>query len=650
MINNPFGSSHDEEPKNETPCLLQNERGVCVLYKERYLYSKYDPAKAIKNIISNLSINPDTLLLIFSPALWHGLDDLILKLTDNFQIQNNGQIQFLRGCQIAAIEYDDNLFSFSKKSLNELNFSSEDNLSTEYSSTVNTNLLKEQFNKFKQSILFFNKTEINSYLNFINTSNFKKVIRIDFSGGTYFNRDQFENLYSVTQSIIDQNLKNKLTLIKFGRLFSKNIFKNLKHFDENTFLLQSFEKTIDKPILVLGAGESLDKTITALKKLNAADTDKSLNKSIKKTATPLSNFFILAVDQALTPLLENGIRPDAVVAVESQLAIEKAYIGKAVNSNIPMFADLVSRRHVTGITNGKKIFYLSDYSKSDFLKTLSEKNILPKIIRPLGSVGLVAIEIALLLRKNSDIPIYVSGLDFSYTPGITHAKGTVSHKRQLTLVSKLKSIFNFDSAFGTGTTYIKDKSDNKMITSVALSNYAKLFRDLYSDEKNLFDITTSGLDLGIFRKDLKAEIDSTLSDNITSQTLITSKDDINSKSGIPSTFRTCEFYDKLSNSQFTPDKLKLIFNYLEEEKLALETLKDILTYGDESKYRNAALKNSTLQNSESKSLSLEEQIDSLILPREYLYLHFPDTPQNTNRQSFLNRVRIETDFFLKELK
>lgn len=636
MINNNFGSSQNGEPKNETPCLLQNERGVCVLYKERYLYSKYDPSKSIKNIISNLSINPDTLILIFSPVLWHGLDDLLLKLTDNFQIQNNGQTQFLRGCQIAAIEYDDNLFSLSKKTLNEINFSSENNLSTECSSTVNTNLLKEQFNKLKQNILLFNKNEINSYINFVNTTHFKKVIRIDFSGGTYFNRDQFEQLYSVTQSIIDQNLKNKLTLIKFGRLFSKNIFKNLKQFDENTFLLQNFEKTIDKPILVLGAGESLDKTIIELKKLNAADTDKSPNESVEKTASTISDFFILAVDQALTPLLENGIKPDAVVAVESQLAIEKAYIGKAVNSNIPIFLDLVSRRHVADITNGKKIFFLSDYSKRNFLKTLSGEDILPKVIRPLGSVGLVAVEIALFLRKNSDIPIYVSGLDFSYSPGITHSKGTVSHKRQLALVSKLKSIFNFDSAFGTGTTCIKDKSENKMITSVALSNYARLFRDLYSDEKKLFDITTSGLDIGLTKKDFKTEIDIILSSNIVSQTSITSQTDTTSQSDATSSIHVCEFYDKLSNTQLTTDKLKLISNYLANEKLALETLKDILTYGDESKYRN--------------NLSLEEQINSLILPREYLYLHFPDTPQNTNRQSFLNRVRIETDFFLKELK
>lgn len=584
MNNNNFGSSQNEEPKNEAPCLLQNERGVCVLYKERYLYSKYDPSKSIKNIISNLSINPNTLVLIFSPVLWYGLDDLLLKLQNETNSQNSESFNIKPGCQIAAIEYDDQLYQLAKKQLPE---------------------------NLQDKILLFSKNEIKNYLNFINTSHFKKVIRIDFSGGTYFNRDSFEQIYSVTQSVIDQYFKNKLTLIKFGRLFSKNIFKNLKSFDANTYLLQNFEKTVDKPILVLGAGESLDKTIQQV------------------TSDIRDNFFILAVDQALTPLLENNIIPDAVVAVEAQLAIEKAYIGKAVNSGIPLILDLVSRNHIAEITDSKKIYFMSDYSQINFLKTLSDKNILPEVIKPLGSVGLVATEIALKLRKDKLIPVFVSGLDFSYTSGITHAKGTVSHKRQLSLTSKLKSIFNFNAAFGTGTTTTADKSGNKMITTVALSNYAKLFRDIYSGEENLFDTTTSGLSLGLQQKDFQQVISEQTSSN-----------DTISSTAISCNARAKEFSEQLNSIYFTSEKLRAISNYLADEKIALETLKDILTYGDESKYRKTI---------DSKTASLEEQIDSLIASREYLYLHFPDTPEATNRQSFLNRIRIETDFFIKEL-
>ena len=71
-------------------------------------------------------------------------------------------------------------------------------------------------------------------------------------------------------------------------------------------------------------------------------------------------------------------------------------------------------------------------------------------------------------------------------------------------------------------------------------------------------------------------------------------------------------------------------------KNALEELKDLFTYADSSKFRK-------------KEIPLETQVDELIKNREYLYIHFPDAVGATNQQSFYNRIRIELDFFLKEI-
>ena len=43
------------------------------------------------------------------------------------------------------------------------------------------------------------------------------------------------------------------------------------------------------------------------------------------SAFSINDFFIICVDSALKPLLEYKINPDIVVAVESQLANEKAF-------------------------------------------------------------------------------------------------------------------------------------------------------------------------------------------------------------------------------------------------------------------------------------------------------------------------------------
>lgn len=79
-----------------------------------------------------------------------------------------------------------------------------------------------------------------------------------------------------------------------------------------------------------------------------------------------------------------------------------------------------------------------------------------------------------------------------------------------------------------------------------------------------------------------------------------------------------------------------ITSFLQNEKQALEELKDLFTYAENSALRK-------------KDISLNEQIDSILTNREYLFIHFPDAVGPTNPQSYYNRIRIELDFFLKEI-
>ena len=557
--------------KNQAPCLVQCRQGVSVLYKDHYLYSKYDPSKSIKQIISNLKILDETLVLIFSPALWLGLDELSELIK--------------RDCphsKIIAFEYDKALYNFSKESLSKKN-----GAENAHAATENT------------APLFFDGSNLNSFIDILQSGKFKRVIKIDFSAGVSFNKEKYDELYSLAQSVIDQYWKNKLTLIRFGRLFSKNIFKNLGHLASG-IPLNSLYKTIEKPILVLGAGESLDKTIAALK-----------SRDLRATNALRDNFYILCVDAALESLLENGITPDAVVAVEGQLAIEKAYIGKAKNCGVLLIADLVSRSSIPRITGGPVSFFVSEYAKMNFFTRLSERGVLPPAVAPLGSVGLVAMEIALRLRASEDVPVLFSGLDFAFTKGITHAKGTVAHKSQLTKAARLCPVYNIDAAFANGTSEITDKNSKKMQTTKVLFNYALLFDETFSDKKNIFDVSESGVALKFTRKNLNEFYnDAHASEN---------KNPVG------------------ANVTETQELLKFnIKKFVKDEIASLNTLKDILTNGENSLERKT-------------TLTLDEQIDSLVNDREYLFIHFPDSIQKTNRQSFLNRIRIEIDFFLKEL-
>ena len=83
-------------------------------------------------------------------------------------------------------------------------------------------------------------------------------------------------------------------------------------------------------------------------------------------------------------------------------------------------------------------------------------------------------------------------------------------------------------------------------------------------------------------------------------------------------------------SNFLPDNESEQF--LQEEKKALNNLKDIFT--------------GKIQLNEEERI---KKITALLQNREYLYLHFPDGYKLELSQNFLNRIRIEIDYFLKKL-
>ena len=86
--------------ENEKPCLVEAKQGFSVSYKNKLLYSKYNPQITVEKSLENLQITEGTLILVNSPVLGYGIEILIKKLPKN--------------SVIIAIEKDKNLFEFSK--------------------------------------------------------------------------------------------------------------------------------------------------------------------------------------------------------------------------------------------------------------------------------------------------------------------------------------------------------------------------------------------------------------------------------------------------------------------------------------------------------------------------------------------------------
>ncbi|MDY2842399.1 MAG: 6-hydroxymethylpterin diphosphokinase MptE-like protein, partial [Treponema sp.] len=411
----------------QTPCLVDTGRGFSVYYQNRFLYSKYAPKKTIVNALENLKILPGTIFLISSPLLWHGLEELLENLPEK--------------CFVLAFEKDFELYARAEKSLKE---KIEKNPELKIAEKVK--LLSPEKIPYIVNIILNQNIEKKDEIPPV--YNFRRVIHLEFSGGSALNKEFYQNITLLAQNAIGSFWKNRLTLTRLGRLYSRNIFKNLENLPNATDFSQ-FEKKIEKPIFIFGAGES---TVETLKIIRPEELQKC---------------FVLCVDAALPVLSAFKIIPNAVVAVEGQLAIEKAYIGNAELKSF-IFADMASRKQV--LSHSKNFSYFaSEYSRTNFLETLKKQRFFPKTIPALGSVGLTASYLALELRKSEEIPVFAAGLDFDFSLGKTHAQNAPAHILRLVSSNRLKKIANYDSAFKNGAFRLEKVNGTDFFTDISLS-------------------------------------------------------------------------------------------------------------------------------------------------------------------------------------
>ncbi|WP_294430243.1 6-hydroxymethylpterin diphosphokinase MptE-like protein [uncultured Treponema sp.] len=551
----------------EKPCLVSTERGFSVSYKGRFLYSKYAPERAVLGMIDSVKILPGTLILAASPVLWLGLDSLLKKLPED--------------CFVLAFEYDEALHEFASEEFKKLH--------SKGLIPENLALLPFKFNDYLVNIL---NGDYSSEICLPHISTFRRSIFMEMSAGTWFHKDDYLKTASLAQNAIASFWKNRITLTRLGRLYSRNLFRNLAKLPKSIDF-NDYAGKVEQPIFLFGAGESIEETL------------KHVPKSL------IEKCFVLAVDAVVPALKAYGIRIDGVCAVEGQLAIEKAYIGADLEG-VLLFADMTSRVQVT--RHSKNVCYFSsEFTDAFFLKNLSEKDFFPLQIPPLGSVGLTSIYIALKLRSNQNVPVIFSGLDFSFSLGRTHTKNVPAHIARLCAAGRFLPIENYAASFKNGAKRFLGKNGIELFTDSALENYAKSFVDAFQNMPNLYDCGKQGFPLGV--------------QQISSETLSAYLNTVKSSG-------KTEIYE----SKYLKGDIKInqLRAYFESEEKALNRIKELLMYGKEVG---------------GCSISVEDELYALISKREYLFLHFPDGYKcNTKDLSFLKRVRGQIDFFLKDIK
>ena len=236
----------EEKSPNEKPCLVETPQGFSVFYRNKFLYSKYAPQKAVCQTIQNLTVLPGTLFLCCSPVLSYGLSELLSKIDDS---------SFCLLC-----EFDAQLSDFSRAQYS---------LPPSPSFSNDKKMMKAarlSLPELQSLPVILNKPSYTTMegVPLLPAGTFKRVVRIDFSAGVQLHNELYDQLSAACTNAIMTFWANRMTLVKFGRKYSQNFFKNLKVLADTT-PIQSFFHSVRKPIIVFGAGESTNEGIRMIK-------------------------------------------------------------------------------------------------------------------------------------------------------------------------------------------------------------------------------------------------------------------------------------------------------------------------------------------------------------------------------------------------
>ena len=582
--------------KDEKPLLIQTVRGFSVLYRNKYLYSKYNPQAAVSAQIASLQIPDSTLLLCFSPVLGYGLNTLMEKLPDS--------------SYLLALEYDQVLMRFSLDHCDFFPFTHQ------RFSYIRTDSIAEVLKKIESLPQF----------------PFKKCIVLPCSGGVQLNQTFYDEVRLYAEEVIARFWKNRVTLMHLGRNYAHNTFRNLLSLakfpasstpsDTCRFRLLTGGERIRKIVLVAGAGPSLDTARNFIIKNRNA-------------------FFLLAVDAAAAALLPD-IRPDAIVLVESQYWIDSAFIGLK-KYGIPIFADLTASPRVLQ-TSSNVYFFCTEYARLRYLERLYQ-TLQPLILPPMGSVGLTAVQLALALTT-PQLPVLHTGLDFAWQKGLTHAAGSSPVKKLFAELCRTESPYKLN--ISTGMQRISGKRGLSYWTTPVLSGYAKLYRHIFSDNERVIDIGAEGCILNNRQADaseavrILSEAGNRLAINTDMDMQQTTAETANGRAGVSNadmpvidtgesnTNTNGSLFDSICESDTANERYEALCSYLAGEAESLTML-------------NAHL--------QGKCPLPEQTMEELFAERDYLYSHFPDAARGYSLDlGFLKRAGIELRYLLKILK
>ncbi|MDR1239544.1 MAG: DUF115 domain-containing protein [Treponema sp.] len=551
------------EFQEEAPRPVQARRGFSVSYQGKTLLSCLDPIGQADRLAGAQKILDRTLYLCPSPLYGYGLGRLLERLE-----------QEAPHSALLCVETDARLLALSQSRIDP--------------SLLNHPRVRLTGERNPAGLCTFVQNAWGS-------RSFRRVETLRLSAGWRLDPKSYDDLAAALGQELVLDWGNAMTLVKLGRRYIKNALRNLSLIPRAPSLGElSF---YDDPVLVLGAGPSLDNILEGL----ADFFGEAL------FTAPPRPFRIVAVDTALPCLRERNIKPDLVAALESQHWNLRDFIGGG-SWEIPVAMDL-SALPATGEILGERTFlFYTSWAKLSLFSRLEAAGFLPKTFPPLGSVALSAAAIALSLGSG---PVLTGGIDFSFTLDTYHARSTPGHRDRLRQQNRFRGILNAGAAFRPSAFGAAAKSGLPVRCDPAMRGYRDLFEREFAGEHRLGDITGNGLPLGVPVLDMAAACQI-----------------LGAPGSGPHTAADPETKWPATDSRRRGALGEFVFR----ERDALVRLRNILI---------------------GKTKVSPEELEGMLDQADYLWAHFPDCAGTGGRRppgtdiSFLKRIRAELDPFTR---
>ncbi|GHV93438.1 hypothetical protein AGMMS50268_39410 [Spirochaetia bacterium] len=590
---------------DNVPRRIEGRRGFSVSYRGKTLLSTIDPIAQAERAADAVPLLNRTLYFCPSPLYGYGLQNFLGKLQ---AIQADSAV--------LCIETDEKLMDFSLEQMDAA-------------------LLQNS------RLRFCGLRESAALCGFVRDAwgsrRFRRVEMLRLGGAWRLEAELYEALADALRRDIALDWGNAMTLVKLGRRYIRNGLRNLALLPRSPSL--SCLSFGGSPVLVLGAGPSLDKTLDGLGAAFGASSGESGTGLGDPAGRP---FKIICVDTALSALKGRNIKPDLVVALESQHWNLRDFIGGG-DWEIPVAMDFSALPATAEILGGQSLLFFTPWTSLSLFDRLKEAGLLPESFLPLGSVGLTAVAIALRIGSG---PVITSGIDFSFTLDAYHARSTPGHLERLRGQNRLRGILNIEAAFRPAAFGVQSKSGVPVRSDPAMRGYRDLFEREFgagssgnagsvgdsAGAARLRDISGSGLPLGIETVSLE-------------QALALLNEGCPSPPGIEPLPPSLPFTSPSvplappsiplappSQDAGVQQKTDKLQNFIRREQEAILTLRGIL---------------------KGEIPAEAAETEYLLDTCDYLWAHFPDCAGTGGRRppgtdlSFLKRVRTEIDPFLK---